>query len=338
MLTIGNNKNTLDYNFDSFSDIGVDIKNLSLINDPSKTETRVHQYSILLNALSPNEFNLFHDNLSSEQKDFLNKRRSYKVMSNPLQNLDIPKQESQSKFCCIIALKHPNLARLIRDDNFKSDYKINFIYDIALLQSILMHNSQEVDEIRGITDLTPEQNEKRQQALKKIAIASLANEKLHEKSSEMLSGILPQEFNADDKNTIQTSINFLTASIKSEISSGNNEEAISQFNFLLKVLKVYGEKFNATEHNITLLLPENITKAMEEKKKFDTSIVITEDKETLSPKEFGEISPVAPILKKDNLGVISNQVILNALKERPSAMPAQGQANGPAGGSADRSV
>ena len=54
-------------------------------------------------------------------------------MSNPLPNLDIPKQESQSKFCCIIALKHPNLARLIRDDNFKSDYKINFIY-ISILK------------------------------------------------------------------------------------------------------------------------------------------------------------------------------------------------------------
>jgi len=322
MLIIGNNANVsysrFKQDFDSISNLGIDIKNLSLISDSSKTENRINEYARVLKVLSLEEFDSFHTSLTDSQKSSLDSRGSFSTLSNPSQNLNIPNQrlQLQSEICSFLALKHPNSIALIRNPEFKSSLNIENISDILLLQSVLMHNPQGVDEIRGISDLTSEQNDKRQQALKKIAIASLTNENLHEKSLDILNGILPQQFDADDKKTIQTSIDFLTASIKSAISSGNNKEVISQFNFLSKVLKVYGEKFDTTEHNITLILPENITKTLEEKKKFDESVRTTiRDKETLSPVMFGEISLVAPVLNKDNLIVISNQLILTTLKE-----------------------
>lgn len=320
MLTIGNNANVsysiFKQDFDSISNLGIDIKNLSLISDSSKTENRINEYARVLKVLSLEEFDSFHTSLTDSQKSSLDSRGSFSILSNPSQNLNIPNQRLQSEICSFLALKHPNSIALIRNPEFKSSLNIENISDILLLQSVLMHNPQGVDEIREISDLTSEQNDKRQQALKKIAIASLTNENLHEKSLDILNGILPQQFDADDKKTIQTSIDFLTASIKSAISSENNKEVISQFNFLSKVLKVYGEKFNTTEHNITLILPENITKTLEEKKKFDESVGTTiRDEETLSPVMFGEISPVAPILNKDNLIEISNQLILTTLKE-----------------------
>ena len=335
MLTIGNRANTphdsISYLINLTTNLGIDIKKLSLISDPSKTENRINEYAKVIRVVSSNEFSSFYQSLSENQKSLLNQRNSYQKLSEPQNNLNIPNKTLQSEICSFLALKHPNSIALIRNPEFKSSLNIEYINDILLLQSILMHNSQEVDAIRGLSDLTDEQDNKRQQVLKKIAIASLVNENLHEKSLDILKDIPPQNFTEEDKKIIQLSIDFLSASIILSSTDNKDEEAISQFNLLQKVLKVYGDKFHTTEHNITLHMPENITKALEEMKKFEIGIVATRDKETLSPKESEEISPIASELKKDHLQLISNQVILNALKERPSAMVAQGQANGPAG-------
>ena len=331
MLTIGNNTNVsysrFKQDFDSISNLGIDIKNLSLISDPSKTENRINEYAKVIRVVSSNEFSSFYQSLSEDQKSSLNQRNSYKILSNPLENLNIPNKTLQSEICSFLALKHPNSIALIRNPEFKSSLNIEYIGDILLLQSILMHNSQEVDAIRGLSDLTDEQDNKRQRVLKNIAIASLVNENLHEKSLDILKDIPPENFTAEDKKIVQFSIDFLSASIILASTENKDEEAISQFNLLEKVLKFYGDKFNTPEHNITLHMPENITKALEEMKKFEIGIGATKDKETLSPKESGEISPVAPVLKKDSLQSISKQVILNALKEIPSVTPAQVRVN-----------
>lgn len=338
MLTIGNNKNTLDYNFDSFSDIGVDIKNLSLKNETDKTDNRINEYATLLKVLSPDDFNTFYQILTDAQKTSLNQKNSYQRLSNSLQNLNISGQEFQSKICSILALKHQNSADLIRNPEFKSSLNIENIANILLFQSVLMHNPQGVQEIKGLSGLTSEQDDKRQQVLKKIAIASLVNENLHEKSLDILKDIPPQNFTEEDKKIIQLSIDFLSASIILASTDNKDEEAISQFNLLDKALVFYRDKFSSKEDNIELEIPKNFKMALEEKSKYVNGISPKDGKEELSPKVFGEISPVAPVLEKDSLQLVLKQLILDTLKERPSAMPAQGQANGPAGGSADRSV
>jgi hypothetical protein len=324
--------------FDSISNLGINIENLSLtsnkdITDERKTDLtkkRFKYFYILSKILSPNEFNSFYCSLSEDQKTSIQDNDNYQITSNPLQSLNDPDLRSESQISSLFALKHPNLGSLIKNPEFRTDYSIFNIGSILLLQSILMHNPQGVDEIRGLSDLTPEQNNKRQQVLKKIAIASLVNENLHEKSLDILNGILPQQFTQEDKKTIQASIDFMSVKIEKSISENKNEQTVYQFNLLEKVLNFYADKFSTPEYNISLHLPENITKALEEKKKFEMGVVATQNKETLSPKEFGEISPRAPVLEKDNLQVISGQVILNTLKQRPSAIPAQGQVVGTA--------
>jgi hypothetical protein len=329
MLTIGNRANiphnSIIYLINLTTNLGINIKNLSLISDPSKTENIINEHDEVIRVVSPNEFSSFYQSLSEDRKSSLNQRNSYKILSNPLENLNIPNNTLLRKLCSFLALKHPNLIALIRNPEFKPSINIRYINDILLLQSILMHNSREVDAIRGLSDLTDEQDNKRQQVLKKIAIASLVNENLHEKSLDILKDIPPQNFTEEDKKIIQLSIDFLSASIILLSTYNKDEEAISQFNLLQKVLKVYGDKFNTPEHNITLHMPENITKALEEMKKFEMAYLPKDNKEDLLPKVSGEISPVAPNLTRDHLQSISNQVILSALKERPSAMLAQGR-------------
>ena len=101
MLTIGNNTNVsysrFKQDFDSISNLGIDIKNLSLISDPSKTENRINEYAKVIRVVSSNEFSSFYQSLSEDQKSSLNQRNSYKILSNPLENLNIPNKTLQSE-------------------------------------------------------------------------------------------------------------------------------------------------------------------------------------------------------------------------------------------------
>jgi hypothetical protein len=325
MLTIGNRTGDLDMNLGLFgiikNYIQIDTKNLSLIENEEIKDKRLSHFREMIELLSQDKFNLFYQSLDEEQKNFLNQNEYYRFLSSTINYQSVSQiNSSQSSY---LALKSRNVSQLIVDDNFVAQFPFNNIIDILLFQSILMHNSQEVDAIRGLSDLTDEQDNKRQQVLKNIAIASLVNENLHEKSLDILKNIPPQNFTEEDKKIVQLSIDFLSASIILASNENKDEEAISQFNLLEKVLKVYGDKFE--EHNITLQMPENIAKALEEKKKFEIGYLPKDNKEEFSPKVFGEISPEAPNLTRDHLQLISNKVILSALKERPSAMVAQGQ-------------
>jgi hypothetical protein len=334
MLTIGSKPDPISlivtgHTFKELKKLKIDIKNLDLISDDDLKSDRIKEenFQDVIMLSNPNDYRLFYQTLDQESKNQLNQTESFKIFNEPINNLYQPDRPDLAAKCSYLALKYPNVDQLIIHDHFRSDLNVLLARDILLLQSILMHNSQEVDAIRGLSDLTDEQDNKRQRVLKNIAIASLVNENLHEKSLDILKDIPPQNFTAEDKKIVQLSIDFLSASIILASTENKDEEAISQFNLLEKVLKFYGDKFNTPQHNIALHMPENIAKALEEKKKFEMAVLATHNKETLSPKQFGEISPVAPVLEKDSLQSISKQVILNALKEIPSVTPAQVRVN-----------
>lgn len=316
MLVIGNNPNSISliiagHTFNELKKLKIDQKNLALISDDNLKSDRIKEENCrtVIMLSNPNDYRLFYQTLDRESKDKLNQTESFQIFSKPINNLYQPDRPDQAVICSYLALKYPNVDQLIMHDNFRSDLKASSANDILLLQSVLMHNPQGVDKLR-VQELRPEHDIRRQQVLKNIAIASLVNENLHEKSLDILKDIPPHNFTAEDKKTVQLSIDFLSTSIILASADKKDEEVISQFNLLEKVLKVYGDKFNTPEHNITLQMPENIAKTLEEKKKFEMGIVATQNKETLSPKGSEEVSPVAPVLDKDSLQlVLKNQFL-----------------------------
>ena len=343
MFEIGSNPDSLSlidagHTFNELKKLKIDQKNLALISDDNLKSDRIKKENCrtIMMLSNPNDYRLFYQTLDRESKDKLNQAESFQIFSEPINNLYQPDRPDQAVICSYLALKYPNVDQLIMHDHFRSDLKVSSANDILLLQSVLMHNPQGIQEIRGLSDLTTEQNVKRQQVLKNIAIAFLVNENLHKKSLDILKDIPPQNFTDEDKKTVQLSIDFLSASIILASADKKDEEAISQFNLLDKALVFYRDKFSSQENNIELKIPKNIKMALEEKSKYVNGFFPKDGKETLSPKGSEEVSPVAPVLDKDHLQVISNQLILNALRERPSVAPAQGQADEPARRFSDR--
>ncbi len=151
----------------------------------------------------------------------------------------------------------------------------------------------------------------------KTLITSLSNDIFHEKSSNIIDNFPPQLFRAETIIDIQHSINFLSDSIKLLISQGNDQEALSKFNLLVKVLKIYGDKFNTQANNITLYLPENLAKTLQEMKQFEEGLLPRrEDKIHLTPQDTHATSEtIAPILKTDIYNEVHKQLILTSLKK-----------------------
>lgn len=153
----------------------------------------------------------------------------------------------------------------------------------------------------------------------KMLIVSLSNDIFHEKSSNIIDNFPLKLFRTETIIDIQHSINFLSDSIKLSISQGNDQEALSKFNLLAKVLKIYGDKFNTRgyDDNITLYLPENLAKALQEMKQFEEGLLPRrEDKIHLTPQDTHATSEtIAPILKTDIYNEVYKQLILTSLKK-----------------------
>jgi len=326
MLTIGKGTKNLEMNLDLFNilkkELKIDTKNLTLIEDDNLKNKRLENFSEMIELLGQDKFNLFYQSLDDGQKNILNQNEYYNFLSSTL-NYQSGAVINSGKLS-YLALKSSNVDKLIADDNFVAQFPFNNIIQILSTQSILMHNSEEIDKLRA-QELRPDHDIRRQEVLKNIAIASLVNENLHEKSLDILKDIPPHNFTAEDKKTVQLSIDFLSASIILASTDKKDEEAISQLDLLEKVLKVYEDKFRDPEHNIEVKIPENIKMALEEKSKFMNGVVAIHNQEKLSPKEFGGLPLLAPVLEKDSLQLVLKELILSSLEERPSAIPAHGQ-------------
>jgi hypothetical protein len=156
----------------------IDQKNLALISDDNLKSDRINEEncSTVIMLSNPNDYRLFYQTLDQESKDKLNQTESFQIFSDPINNLYQPDRPDQAVICSYLALKSPNVDQVIMHDHFRSDLKASSANDILLLQSVLMHNPQGIQEIRGLSDLTTAQDDKRQQVLKKTPPLKIVSE------------------------------------------------------------------------------------------------------------------------------------------------------------------
>lgn len=168
-------------------------------------------------------------------------------------------------------LRKPEIKDLVDRQNFAFDDGNNDIFDRLMFQCILMNNSDKIDELIALNPVNGSQaHSNREIILKNIAIASLFNHKLFDKSLEILNNIPVESYTDQDKKHIQESIRIMAVKIRNYVTNGDDEKATDQFEMLIKSLKFFGDKFKSAEHELKIELPKDFAEAIDNaKSRFD---------------------------------------------------------------------
>lgn len=312
-------KNQAHY-IEQLNSLKIDLDKLDLIDPQSEAERvdlnkiRVREFVYLLTILNSDKFNNFFTDLSPQNKIELQNRNSYKIFSDPKNNLIIStpaRQIIQEERCSYLAIRNENqsdgIRQLITDNNFLTNpSSLNSYLDFLTVQSLLMHNGEGIVGLQAIEGLTSEQDEKKNIVLRNVAIASLINPNLHDQAKEILDGFQSTQFNDQDKESIKNSFKLLAIQIEKSISENQDEKLLKQFDILVKNLQIYGEKLD-----ITIEVPNKIMDAIKIKQNADLAL--------LDPAKFplkeGSSELVAGVLLGDNQKDIINLSVLKTLKE-----------------------
>jgi hypothetical protein len=254
------------------SDLEVDLDRLILVNTSANhdlTQKRIDNYGVLIRILSDDEFKTLYSQLDLRRsRDGIS---SFEKLSNPENNLNIDGGKLQEELCSYLAIKKAKtpeeIRKLITNPDFlkSASFKIDEL-EYAIFQSFLMHNPQGIEALKNLTDLTPEQDEKKNVILKNVVIASLINPNLQDKAKEILN-LEVVEFDDRDRQGIKNSLTFLSVQIKKSIAENQDDKLLKQFDVLAKALEFYDNKLD-----IAIELPVNILEATEEKLKLESAL------------------------------------------------------------------
>jgi hypothetical protein len=271
--------------FISLLELGIDLDNVSLIEDIKITESRVAGNKMteerlinlffLFRLLSKEKYSAFLTNLDPSQRyyqiyenDMYGNRDEIEILSNPLSNLVHSKLSGS---CYYKALQTSDCEFLIMNKKFDISYLTSSyphfkISDILILQSTLMLNPSVISRLKSIDDkdLTPEQNIGRLEVIKNITISSLVNEKLHKKALDFLKEIPFESFTEQDFTLIQLSVDFLALRMQKSIADGNDEQAHNQIELLFKTLTFWNEKIYQENKEFSIRLPSSLEYALKD--------------------------------------------------------------------------
>jgi hypothetical protein len=314
------------------SDLEVDLDRLILVNtsvNHDLTQKRIEDCSVLIRILGDDEFKAFYSQLDDSQKQKLlnlepeiertsNGISSIERLSNPENNLNIDDQKLQEELCSYLAIKKAKtpeeIRKLITNPDFLKSvsFKINEL-EYTIFQSFLMHNPEGIEALKNLTNLTPEQDEKKNVILKNVVISSLINPNLQDKAKEILN-LEVVEFDDRDRQGIKNSLTFLSVQIKKSIAENQDDKLLKQFDVLAKALEFYGNKLD-----IAIELPVNILEATEEKLKLELALPDSSKKYI---KEISEPNNLAKdVLSGDNRKKIIELSVLSTLVKGSSASP-----------------
>jgi hypothetical protein len=260
---------------------------LTILNlDPSKPKK--------INSIFKNYLNIFRldeiDNLKLEFTSDEAFKISY-VLENEEKTMNMTGKTNKF-FNLNSELRKPEIKDLVDRQNFRFDDENYDIFDRLMFQCILMNNSKKIDELIALNPVNGSQaHSNREIILKNIAIASLFNHELFDKSLEILNNIPVESYTDQDKKHIQESIEIMAVKIRNYVKNGDDVKATDQFEMLLKSLKLFGDKFKSAEHELKIELPKDFAEAIDNvKSKFDITAfgksLANKDKSVYTPQNL----------------------------------------------------